>query len=180
VQFGPCQRVDRGYAAIEPRDVRLLVDLVSELKAKGAEFDTTVSSHRDPLRENRQSLPLPRPQTGCSFVAASKENNAVGGSAVNDDIAPGADSIALQPESQISITCEASPNQQEIERRRKIVRQFFNDFWMSTDDKPRTFAERLNRAEDHINGQLAARGETWQLDAATRKQLGLPPPSQSQ
>ena len=90
--------------------------------------------------------------------------------------APGADSIALQPESQISITCEASPNQQEIERRRKIVRQFFNVFWMSTDDKPRTFAERLNRAEDHINGQLAARGETWQLDAATRKQLGLPPP----
>ena len=57
--------------------------------------------------------------------------------------APGADSIALQPESQISITCEASPNQQEIERRRKIVRQFFNDFWISTDDKPRTFAERL-------------------------------------
>ena len=32
--------------------------------------------------------------------------------------APGADSIALKPESQISITCEASPNQQEIERRR--------------------------------------------------------------
>src|SRR6516165_5210473 len=88
--------------------------------------------------------------------------------------APGADSIALQPESQISITCEASPNQQEIERRRKIVRQFFNDFWISTDDKPRTFAERLNRAEDHINEQLAARGETWQLDATTRKQLGLP------
>ena len=90
--------------------------------------------------------------------------------------APGADSIALQPESQISVTCEASPNQQEIERRRKIVRQFFNDFWMSTDDKPRTFAERLNGAEDHINEQLAARGETWQLDATTRKQLGLPPP----
>jgi hypothetical protein len=90
---------------------------------------------------------------------------------------PGADSIALQPESQISITCEASLKQQEIERRRKIVRQFFNDSWMSTDDKPRTFAERLNRAEDHINEQLAARGEAWQLDAATRKQLGLPPPT---
>ena len=91
--------------------------------------------------------------------------------------APDADSIALQPESQINITCEASPNpQEEIERRREIVRQFFNDFWMSTDDKPRTFAERLNRAEDHINEQLAAREEGWQLDAATRKQLGLPPP----
>jgi hypothetical protein len=90
---------------------------------------------------------------------------------------PGADSIALQPESQISITCKASLNQPEIERRRKIVRQFFNDFWMSTDDKPRRFAERLNRAEDHFNEQLVARGETWRLDAATRKQLGLPPPT---
>jgi hypothetical protein len=89
--------------------------------------------------------------------------------------APGADSIAVRPESQISITTEASLNRQEIERRREIVRRFFNDFWRSTDDKPATFAERLNRAEGHINERLAARGETWQLDAATRKQLGLPP-----
>jgi len=44
------------------------------------------------------------------------------------------------------------------------------------EDKPRTFAERVNRAEGHINERLAARGETWQLDAASRKQLGLPPP----
>ena len=90
--------------------------------------------------------------------------------------APGADSIALKPESQISITCEASPNQQEIERRREVVRQFFNDFCVSAEDKPGTFAERLNRAEGHINERLAARGETWLLDAASRKQLGLPPP----
>jgi len=82
--------------------------------------------------------------------------------------APRADSVA--------VTSEASPNQQEIARRREIVRQFFNDFWRSTDDKPSTFAERLNRAEGHINERLAARGETWQLDATTRKQLGLPPP----
>jgi hypothetical protein len=86
---------------------------------------------------------------------------------------PVADSVAVRPEShQIGITSEASPNKQEIERRR--VRQFFNDFWMSTDDKPRTFAERLNRAEDHINERLTVCGEAWRLDAATRKQLGLP------
>jgi hypothetical protein len=90
--------------------------------------------------------------------------------------APGADSIAVRPESQISIKTGASPNQQEIERRREIVRQFFNDFWISAEDKPGAFAERLNRAEGHINERLAARGETWQLDAASRKQLGLPPP----
>jgi hypothetical protein len=84
---------------------------------------------------------------------------------------PVAESVAVRPEShQIGITSEASPNKQEIERRREIVRQFFNDFWVGT------FAERLNRAEGHINERLAARGETWQLDAASRKQLGLPPP----
>jgi hypothetical protein len=90
--------------------------------------------------------------------------------------APGADSIAaVQPESQLSIKTGASPNRQEIERRREIVRQFFNDFWVSAEDKPGTFAERLNRAEGHINERLAARGETWQLDTASRKQLNLPP-----
>jgi len=90
--------------------------------------------------------------------------------------APRADSVAVGDESRIGTTSEASPNQQEIARRREIARQFFNDFWRSTDDKPSTFAERLNRAEGHINERLAARGETWQLDATTRKQLGLPPP----
>jgi len=49
---------------------------------------------------------------------------------------PRADSIAARPESQISTTAEPSPNQQEIERRREIVRQFFNDFWVSAEDKP--------------------------------------------
>ena len=87
-----------------------------------------------------------------------------------------ADSIAVRPESQISIKTGASPNRQEIERRREIVRQLFNDFWVSAEDKPGRFAERLNRAEGHINERLAAREETWQLDAASRKQLGLPPP----
>jgi len=90
--------------------------------------------------------------------------------------APRADSVVVGDEIQIGVTPEASANQQEIARRREIVRQFFNDFWRSTDDKPSTFADRLNRAEGHINERLAARGETWQLDATTRKQLGLPPP----
>jgi len=89
---------------------------------------------------------------------------------------PGAIALRSGDKSQISIKTGASPNQQEIERRRKIVRRFFNDFWVSAEDKPGTFAERLNRTEGHINERLAACGETWQLDAASRKQLGLPPP----
>ena len=91
--------------------------------------------------------------------------------------APRADSVAVGDESQIGTTSEASPNQQEIARRREIVRQFFNDFWRSADAKPVTFAERLNLAEGYINERLVACGEAWQLDSAIRKQLGLPPHS---
>ena len=75
------------------------------------------------------------------------------------------DGIAIRPESQ---NC----TRQELEHRREIV--FFNDFWRPVDDKPVTFAERLNQAESYVNERLAARGEAWQLDPATRKQLGLP------
>src|SRR5215471_12570299 len=66
--------------------------------------------------------------------------------------APGADRIAVRPESQISIKTGASPNQQEIERRREIVRQFFNDFWRYTDDKPGTFAESGRRPHQRTTG----------------------------
>jgi hypothetical protein len=65
-------------------------------------------------------------------------------------------------------------DEQEIGRRRSVVREFFVDFWNGTSDKPTTFAERLNAAEGYINERLADRGEEWRLDAATRKQLGRP------
>jgi hypothetical protein len=91
---------------------------------------------------------------------------------------PVAESVAVRPEShQIGITSEASPNKQEIERRREIVRQVFNDFWMSTDDKSRTFAERLNRAEDHINERLRAErhgGLTPRLGNSFASRIDLP------
>jgi hypothetical protein len=38
-----------------------------------------------------------------------------------------------------------------------------------------TFVDRLNQAETYLNERLTARGEPWQLDARTRKLLGLPP-----
>jgi hypothetical protein len=37
-----------------------------------------------------------------------------------EDLTPGADSIALRPESETSIKTEGSPNQQEIQHRRII------------------------------------------------------------
>jgi hypothetical protein len=88
-----------------------------------------------------------------------------------------ANGIVVGPESQIDTKVEDPPNGQELARRREIMRQFFNDFWSSRDEKPGTFAERLNQAEDYINERLTACGEIWLLDSATRTQLGLPPQS---
>jgi hypothetical protein len=45
-----------------------------------------------------------------------------------EDLALGVDSVAVRPESQISIKPEASPNKQEIEHRREIVRYFSRIF----------------------------------------------------
>ena len=92
-------------------------------------------------------------------------------------LASGAESIVVRPGNQTGTKTEGTPNQKELERRREIVRQFFNDFWRSADAKPVTFAERLNLAEGYINERLVACGEAWQLDSAVRKQLGLPPHS---
>jgi NADPH:quinone reductase len=92
-----------------------------------------------------------------------------------EGLASDAASSMAQPES--PTISEDSPDQQELERRRDIVRRFFNDFWKSADLKPATFAERLNQAEGYINERLAACGEIWRLNSAARKQLGLPPHS---
>ena len=71
------------------------------------------------------------------------------------------------------------PNEQEIEHRRNLVRTLFNDFWNGAHDKPASFVERLDQAEDYLNERLAANGEFWRLDANTRALLGLPPRSRS-
>ena len=63
---------------------------------------------------------------------------------------------------------------QEIRRRRDLVRTLFNDFWSGAHDKPAAFADRLNQAEPYINERLTACGEFWQVDAETRMTLGLP------
>jgi hypothetical protein len=66
------------------------------------------------------------------------------------------------------------PEQQEIERRRNVIRILFNDFWSGIHDKPAAFVDRLDQAEDYLNERLAASGEVWRLDAKTRRMLGLP------
>jgi hypothetical protein len=83
--------------------------------------------------------------------------------------------VGVEPPVRISVDAGGVLTQDEIERRRGLVRKFFNDYWSAVDDKPASFAERLDGAEGYINERVAAGGEPWQLDPATRKQLGLPP-----
>ena len=69
--------------------------------------------------------------------------------------------------------------EQEIERRRNLVRTLFHDFWSGAYEKPAAFVERLDQAKDYVNERLAEAGEFWQLDTKTRVTLGLPPRSHS-
>jgi len=82
---------------------------------------------------------------------------------------------SVEPASPVVVESEGPPSQEEIDRRRGMVRAFFNDYWSTADEKPASFAERLDRAESYINERVASGGEAWRLSAATRKQLGLPP-----
>jgi hypothetical protein len=85
----------------------------------------------------------------------------------------------IDQDAQVSRVTPILPDQPEIQRRRELVRTLFNNFWNGCDDKPATFVDRLNQAETYLNERLTACGECWQVDAKTRKMLGLPPRSNS-
>jgi len=92
---------------------------------------------------------------------------------------PGSTDVDVGPGAGINPAADTVLDQQEIERRRKLVRTLFNDFWSGVHEKPVAFVERLDRAEDYLNERLAASGEFWRLDANTRVTLGLPRRSNS-
>jgi len=94
------------------------------------------------------------------------------------ELASEADALASHGEPELETSpseqIESLPVQLDDESRRKLIRQLFNEYWNGIEDKPPTFAERLEIAERYINDQLASRDVGWRLDAITRKQLGLP------
>jgi hypothetical protein len=87
--------------------------------------------------------------------------------------------VKVRPDEQSRPTTHVVPDQQEIQRRRDLVRTLFNEFWCGSYDKPSAFVDRLDQAENYLNERLAACGEIWQLDAKTRVMLGLPARSNS-
>ncbi len=87
--------------------------------------------------------------------------------------------VSVDTDTPIDSDASTVLDQEEIQRRRDLVRMLFNDFWSGAYEKPAAFVERLNQAEDYLNERLTANGEVWRLDATTRTLLGLPPRSSS-
>ena len=80
----------------------------------------------------------------------------------------------VDSDSVISRLARTELDEQEIVRRRDLVRRLFTDFWSGEDEKPASFTARVDQAEDYLNDRLAANGESWRLDTETRAMLGLP------
>ena len=89
------------------------------------------------------------------------------------------DATEVKADAAVSPVVHNELDEQEIERRRALVRMLFNDFWRGENQKPASFTARLDQAENYLNGRLAANRETWRLDAETRAMLSLPPRSSS-
>jgi uncharacterized protein YchJ len=110
-------------------------------------------------------------------IAAATENAVL--TTTKSFTVPDTAEVKVDADAQIDSAVSTVPEQEEIQRRRDLVRTLFNDFWSEADDKPAAFVERLDQAEDYVNERLTACGEFWQLDAKTRAMLGLPPRANS-
>jgi hypothetical protein len=89
-------------------------------------------------------------------------------------VAPDTPDAPIAGAAPVQDTAPIAPDPRENQRRRELVRTFFNDFWSGRDDKPATFQQRLDQAETYLNERLAACGESWRFDADARKALSLP------
>jgi hypothetical protein len=141
--------------------------IVSALKL----FDALISPRRQPRPDRSAELPSRGPMPEAPAASPPDPILHVDLPAEPDAL-PRQDgaSIETPPAQEVEIVSV----QQDDESRRKLIRQLFNEYWTGIDDKPATFAERLEIANRYINERLADRDVGWRLDGATRKQLGLP------
>jgi hypothetical protein len=125
----------------------------------------------------RERVPVQAPP-----VATAVEDAVVKASVTKTFPPPVTADVIIDPdthETQTNRVARIVPDDQEVQRRRDLVRGLFNDFWSGSYDKPAAFADRLAQAEPYINERLTACGEFWRLDAETRITLGLPPTKNS-
>jgi hypothetical protein len=120
-------------------------------------------------------LACPKSPAEAGAVSPQAENADANPTTTESFAAPLTTGVNADRDSGTKWLAPSIPDKQEIERRRDLVRMFFNDFWSAAYEKPAGFVERLDQAEDYVNARLAANGEAWRLDSKTRVMLGLPP-----
>ncbi len=113
------------------------------------------------------------------IVATPTENGIANLTTTKSFTVPVTADVSVDTDTPIDSAASTVLDQEEIQRRRDLVRTLFNDFWSGAYEKPAAFVERLDQAEDYLNERLAASGEFWELDAKTRVMLGLPPRANS-
>ena len=116
---------------------------------------------------------------GAQAVVTVTEDAVARPTTVKSFASPVTADVMVDPDAQTNRAAHIALDDQEIQRRRDLVRMLFNDFWSGAYEKPAAFVERLDQAEDYLNERLAAIGEFWRLDTNTRAMLGLPPRSNS-
>jgi hypothetical protein len=116
---------------------------------------------------------------GAQAIVTATEDAVARPTTVKSFTAPITTDVMVDPDAQTNRAAHIVLDDQEIRRRRDLVRVLFNDFWSGSYDKPAAFADRLDQAEPYVNERLTASGEFWRLDAETRLMLGLPPRSNS-
>ena len=135
-------------------------------------FDALINPRRFPQPDG------PVATASCEGLAPEARIDNPAASRPPVELVPEADALAPYDEPKVETSpaeqIERAPVQRDDESRRELIRQLFNEYWNGIEEKPPTFAERLEIAERYINEQVASRDVGWRLDAITRKQLGLP------
>ena len=134
------------------------------------------SRHRAPDEKRPESVATEAGAVATKTEAATTTVNATANPTITESfMGPIIADLKVDADAQIDSAASTVLDQEEIQRRRDLMRTLFNDFWTGSHEKPAAFVDRLDQAEDYVNERLAASGEFWQLDAKTRLMLGLPP-----
>jgi hypothetical protein len=133
------------------------------------------SRHRASDEKRPESVAKEAGAVATTTDAATTTVNATAHPTITESLTgPVSADVEVDADAQIDSAAPTVLDQEEIQRRRDVVRTLFNDFWTGSHEKPAAFVDRLDQAEDYVNERLAASGEFWQLDAKTRLMLGLP------
>jgi hypothetical protein len=138
------------------------------------------SRHRASDEKHPESVAKEAGTVATTSEAATTTVNATANPTITESFTgPVSADVKVDADAQFDSAASTVLDQEEIQRRRDLVRTLFNDFWTGSHEKPAAFVDRLDQAEDYVNERLAASGEFWQLNAKTRLMLGLPPPKNS-